>query len=229
MKFFNLLAYTALIALISSHNAEAQTVAPPTSTPPTTDPNTVSESDLPPFTYSLTQKSPGECSVLCAQNTDYCTTNCGGKDKALMNFCNATTMAWGCGCSDKVPDYKAYQWPINFADCQGKGQACQSACAPANNTCINNCRSYYTNRCGTPNQPPSYYNTNDVNAVPSYGPPQNNTNNNTLGGSANGPTNSTGTNSTGSVKSDASSLSLSFSIGSAISALAIVAAGMTML
>ncbi|CAG8781963.1 3948_t:CDS:2, partial [Racocetra persica] len=137
---------------------------PPSSTNPPP-----SLSDLPVFNYSLTQKTPEERAALCAQNKNYCTTNC--NNKAPMNFCNNQTMGWGCGCSDKVPDFQAYQWPINYADCIGKGEACKQSCGQTNFTCIQACSAYYSNRCGSPSQPPAYYNTTDENTPPSYAPP----------------------------------------------------------
>ncbi|CAG8509014.1 4616_t:CDS:2 [Scutellospora calospora] len=226
MKFINLFAYTALVALISFHSAEAQTPTTPTPTSPASPaspPYSCPTADLPTFSYNLCNETGPDRTALCSRNMGYCTNNCAGS-----NFCNNETMAWGCGCSNKVPDFNAYQWPINYADCQGRGQACMKACK-SEAKCIQACSTCYSNVCGTPNQPPAYYQTDDVSQTPSYGPP---TNTSTGSGSGSGSPNASGTSSasgTNSAKSGASSLSITFSIGSAISALAVVAAGMMML
>ncbi|KAF0546694.1 hypothetical protein F8M41_001014 [Gigaspora margarita] len=240
MKFLNLFAYTVLIAFISSHSAEAQSAAAAPS--PTSAANTASSTDLPTFNYSLTQETPANREQLCASNKAYCSTNCGDANPP-MNFCNNETMGWGCGCSNKVPDFQGYQWPINYADCVNRGQACKAVCqsdaTPADKKipCNQACSAAYSDKCGSPSQPACYYNTSDINTPPTYTAPLDNSKNSTSGGSATGSNNSNNNNnnnnpSTGSgasAKSDASSLSIAFSISSAISALTIVAAGMMML
>ncbi|CAG8715814.1 9917_t:CDS:2 [Gigaspora margarita] len=202
MKFLNLFAYTVLIAFISSHSAEAQSAAAAPS--PTSAANTASSTDLPTFNYSLTQETPANREQLCASNKAYCSTNCGDAN----NFCNNETMGWGCGCSNKVPDFQGYQWPINYADCVNRGQACKAVCqsdaTPADKKipCNQACSAAYSDKCGSPSQPACYYNTSDINTPPTYTAPLDNSKNSTSG---------------------------AFSISSAISALTIVAAGMMML
>ncbi|RIB10415.1 hypothetical protein C2G38_2043507 [Gigaspora rosea] len=197
MKFLNLFAYTAIIAFISSHSAEAQSAAAAPS--PSSAANTASSTDLPTFNYTLTQESPANREQLCASNKAYCSTNCGVAD-ACKTACQ----------SDAVP-----------AD---KKIPCNQACSAA-----------YSDKCGTPSQPACYYNTSDINTTPTYTAPLDDSKNSTSGGSATGSNNSNNNNNNPSAnsgtaaKSDASSLSIAFSISSAISALTIVAAGMMML
>src|SRR6266498_1072377 len=89
-------------------------------------------------------------------------------------------MGWGCGCIDQIPDYVGYEWPINFAHCMGSGEACKDACGgtkvPVENKpkCNEACIETYSQTCGTPKQPPAYYNVSDVASVPTYAPPDEN-------------------------------------------------------
>lgn len=192
------------------------------------------QAQLPTFTYNLTAESADERRSICAQNLAYCTSNCGGIDQSPMNFCNITTMAWGCGCKAKIPDYEGYEWPVNSAHCRKSGEACKTACK-IDNTCIAACNDAWLSKCGTPQQPIAYYKTDDPNTVPSYTTPSTkNSSTNASGGSGkNGTSSGTGGNSTGNSTGKASSaaaqLGVAYSLGSAISALAIVAAGMMML
>ncbi|CAG8584562.1 9038_t:CDS:2, partial [Dentiscutata erythropus] len=140
------------------------------------------------------------------------------------------------GCATKVPDFQGYQWPINYQDCVNRGQTCQTACQSSTvsvdkkGPCNQACSASYSNLCGTANQPAAYYNTSDVDAIPSYGPPTNNNTNSGNNGPSGSPTGSSNSSASDTpAKSDASSLSIAFSISSAISALVIVAVGMTML
>jgi len=199
-------AFAAVVAFVS-FGAEAQT--------------TTSSASLPAFTFNLVSEPIADRENLCSQNMGYCINNCGGTSKAPKNFCNATTMGWGCGCVDKVPDYQAYQWPINYANCVGCGQACQSACQ-GNNSCIASCSSAYNAVCGTPNQPPAYYEVSDPSITPSYGPPNNST---ATTGSATVSSTSSPDNSTTTTKSNDANV-LSYSM---LYLLVIVAGGMMML
>ncbi|CAG8485873.1 13628_t:CDS:2 [Acaulospora morrowiae] len=206
MRFLTILVFTATIALASfGANAQTTTTGAPTA--------------LPSFTYSLTEQSAAERQDLCNRNMGYCMNNCGGPDKAPKNFCNVTTMGWGCGCKDKIPDYQAYQWPINYANC-----ACQSACK-GDQSCIVACTKAYSSVCGTSDQPPAYYQVDDPSITPSYGPSKSGSSNAATSGSV-GSTNPTSTpSSTNSTASDGTNVS-PYSI---IYPLAIVAAGMMML
>jgi len=190
------------------------------------------EAQLPQFNFTLTSKSADERRNICAQNMAYCTTDCGGIDQAPMNFCNITTMAWGCGCKSKIPDYEGYEWPVNSAHCRGSGEACKAACK--DNTCIEACNNAWAAKCGTPQQPPAYYKTEDPSQIPTYNtPPKANTtsSNGSSSNSSDGKGgNSTGGNGTAKGTSGAASqFGAAYSLGSAISALAVVAVGMMML
>ncbi|CAI2171442.1 2950_t:CDS:10 [Funneliformis geosporum] len=211
MRTFSVI-YTAfvVIALTSLPSIKAQTNNP----------------DLPAFQYNLTEKPEGERAQLCDSNKGFCQTNCGGPEKAPMNFCNSTTMGWGCGCLDKVPDYLGYQWPINHAHCIGTGEACKNACegpkVPVENKpkCNIACVESYSQVCGTPKQPPAYYNVADVNTVPTYAPPVEGANS-TDGKAANGKNGNGGdskNDGSGTNKNDASSIN---GVGNAAIALAI--------
>ncbi|CAG8519611.1 7559_t:CDS:2 [Paraglomus occultum] len=161
---------------------------------------------LPTFTYNLTEKSLGDRTSICQLNMGFCSENCGGPDKAPKNFCNVTTMGWGCGCSTKVPDFEGYQWPINQQDCIGRGEACKKACDAADSACLND----------------SYYNVDNVTDIPTYGPPSNSSSNSTGSGSS-------GNSTTGGSSKPSSSTNLVYSIGSTLSALVVVAVGLMIL
>jgi len=89
-------------------------------------------------------------------------------------------MGWGCGCKEKIPDYLGFQWPINFAHCIGSGEACKDACQSTKvpdkdkPKCNGACFEVYSQTCGTPKQPPAYYNVSDIATVPTYAPPDEN-------------------------------------------------------
>jgi len=178
------------------------------------------EAALPKFTYNLTAKPIGDRIGICNLNKGFCDTNCGGPSKAPKNFCNETTMGWGCGCSNKLPDLNGWLWPVNQQHCVGTGEACKAAC---NNdqTCLSDCILTYSSKCGTENQPPAYYNVEDVNQVPTYGPPSAS---NSSSNSSN-PSGSNGT-TTGGGSSASSSIRLDYTLGTFLSTLAIVAGGM---
>jgi hypothetical protein len=147
-----------------------------------------------------------------------------------MNFCNSTTMAWGCGCIDKVPNFQGYEWPINFAHCQGSNAACQAACGAGNNACAAACLKTWGSTCGTASQPAAYYRTEDIAQVPTYtGPAAASGSANSTAPSTSAKPNTTTTTATATNKANSANSGLAFSFGSAISALAVVAAGMMML
>lgn len=145
-------------------------------------------------------------------------------------------MGWGCGCSDKIPDLSAYQWPINREHCIGSGEACKTACQDPKvpnekkPECNLACIETFTQKCGTPAQPLAYYNVPDSETVPTYAPPKSSTTD-----SANNSTSTSGTNgsqSTNNAASDSKKQSSASSInhlGNAAVAMVIVASGMSLL
>ncbi|GBB94169.1 hypothetical protein RclHR1_02300010 [Rhizophagus clarus] len=231
MKLFAAV-YIVIAALTAFSNAQAQNT---TTTTTTADPN------LPAFQFLLTQESEPQREQLCLLNMGFCETNCGGPNKAPMNFCNSTTMGWGCGCIDKVPDLLGYEWPINREHCIGSGQACTAACQDPKvpneqkQSCNEACSSTYTQKCGTPAQPPAYYNVPDIATIPTYAPPNltNNVNNSTsTNGTTTNGTTTNGTQSTNNTASEGKKQSSASSInhfGNAAAALIIVASGMSLL
>jgi len=176
---------------------------------------------LPTFTYNLTEKSIGDRTQICQLNMGFCSDNCKGPNKAPKNFCNATTMGWGCGCDNKVPDLQGWQWPINQQDCIGRGEACKKACTPADQACFTDCTTTYSAKCGTDQEPPAYYNVDNVNDVPTYGPPSASSNSSSNGTAAGNSTTDGGSKSS-------SSTNFAYSLGSILSAL-VVAGGMMIL
>ncbi|RIA95847.1 hypothetical protein C1645_756504 [Glomus cerebriforme] len=222
MKTF-IIIFTAIITLAAFSNVQAQ--------------STAKNPDLPDFQYLLTSKPDAERQQLCDLNEGFCQTNCGGPEKAPMNFCNSTTMGWGCGCIDKVPDLLGYQWPINREHCIGSGEACKAACqdpkvpneqkANCNNACVET----YTQKCGTPDQPPAYYAVSDPSIVPTYAPPVNTTSSSTNSTSSTSNTNGSSSepsNNASENKKQSSASSL-YHLGNAAAALVIVASGMSLL
>ncbi|CAG8512404.1 6008_t:CDS:2 [Ambispora gerdemannii] len=188
------------------------------------------QAQLPTFTYNLNTKPLAEKQNLCEQNKGYCITNCGGINQAPKNFCNATTMGWGCGCLEKIPDYQAYEWPINYQDCLGHGEACKTACqsdqvpADQKGSCNTACVSSISSKCGTKDQPPAYYNVNDMLETPTYGPKTNSNNSTSKNGT------SSSNNGTGSSNSAVPiGMTLYSSLGSAVSAFIVVVGGMMLL
>nr|CAG8595878.1 542_t:CDS:2 [Entrophospora candida] len=136
--------------------------------------DTTNDPDLPSFTFLLTSLPGPERISICGQNKGLCASNCGGVNQDPKNFCNETTMGWGCGCLTKIPDLQPYQWSINYAHCINSGEKCKQACQSNNYTedkksnCTIKCINVYTNTCGTPNQPPAYYMVNDIAQIPTY-------------------------------------------------------------
>jgi hypothetical protein len=219
MKFTAVVACS--LALVAAQNVAAQAAAP-TSTPAPPAPS----ADLPSFTFVLTSLPVGERDNLCAQNKGFCITSCGA-EKPPMNFCNSTTMGWGCGCINKVPDYLGYQWPINYAHCTGSQAACQKACTAGNNACFAACAKTWGG-CGSPSQPPAYYQVSDIAQIPTYAPPTAASNGTSSNGTSTAPAGSSSTSKPAGTSSSANS-GLSFNLVSTLSALTIVAAGMMML
>jgi len=181
---------------------------------------------LPTFTYNLTEKSLGDRTQICQLNMGFCSENCGGPTQAPKNFCNVTTMGWGCGCSSKIPDFQGWQWPINQQDCIGRGEACKAACSAADQSCLSDCILTYSSKCGTDQQPPAYYNVDNVDDVPTYGPPAPSSNSSS-NGTATGSSGNSST--TGGGSKSSSSTNFAYSIGSMLSALVVVAGGLMML
>ncbi|CAO3648319.1 unnamed protein product [Mucor hiemalis] len=128
---------------------------------------------LPTVQWDILRMEPNARENLCQRQTAYCANNCGGPSEAPKNFCNSTSMAWGCGCKNKNPDFTPFLWPVVQAECSGKLQECQILCnteTNRSNTCATTCNAYY--QCGTDKAPPSYLQTENPTDTPSYdGPP----------------------------------------------------------
>ncbi|KAJ1830550.1 hypothetical protein LPJ63_004856 [Coemansia sp. RSA 2711] len=119
--------------------------------------------------WKITSLSSGDRSNLCDRQIQTCQNNCGGPDEAPMAFCNSTTMAWGCGCKAKTPDFETWNWPVPAADCSGSNQVCQANCNAASgdrNKCFSNCSD--THKCNTEDAPVSYTTSKDVSTLPQY-------------------------------------------------------------
>ncbi|KAJ2730786.1 hypothetical protein H4R23_003233, partial [Coemansia sp. Cherry 401B] len=119
--------------------------------------------------WKITSLSSGNRSNLCDRQIQTCQNNCGGPDEAPMAFCNSTTMAWGCGCKAKTPDFETWNWPVPAADCSGSNQVCQANCNAASgdrNKCFSNCSD--THKCNTEDAPVSYTTSKDVSTLPQY-------------------------------------------------------------
>ncbi|KAG9284961.1 hypothetical protein G9A89_009771 [Geosiphon pyriformis] len=228
---FALFCFSILLSLVVE--SQAQNTSKNVTIPSPQKPSAPTSYELPDFSYNLAQKSAGERINICDTNKGYCITTCGGTgDK---NFCNPDTMGWGCGCLDHVPNFQGYEWPINYADCIGRGQACNVFCqtdkvANADKLpCNVACMSTYLSKCGGPDQPAANYVVDDLSSIPTYDPPfsKNNKTNSTL--NANNDTDNQNTqNGTNSdkKKNNAVSLSVEYYMGSIFSALAVVVFGM---
>ncbi|KAI8384412.1 uncharacterized protein BYT42DRAFT_562473 [Radiomyces spectabilis] len=153
MKYIYLLCMAAL--LVNAQEA-------PVTTAPRDKP-----ANLPNVDWDILRMDAANRENLCQRQIAYCANNCGGPNEAPKNFCNSTSMAWGCGCKRKVPDFTPYLWPIVQGECSGKYQACQTACITAKDAkCATACNDYY--QCGSPNAPPSYLQTEYPTDTPSY-------------------------------------------------------------
>ncbi|CAG8547026.1 14016_t:CDS:2 [Acaulospora colombiana] len=158
MRFFTTLAFIAAVAFVAL-GVEAQSSTP------------TSSAALPSFTYNLVNEPLGDRQNLCNQNIAYCQNNCGGINEAPKNFCNVTTMGWGC--------------------------------------------------CGTPKQPPAYYEVDDASTTPTYGPASNSSSSTSTVGSTSSSSTSSPNNNSTTTQSSANALSYSM-----IYLLIVVAAGM---
>ncbi|KAI9593122.1 hypothetical protein BDF19DRAFT_449552 [Syncephalis fuscata] len=117
--------------------------------------------------WQITSLPIGEREGICSQNTAYCLNNC--NNKAPMNFCNAKTMGWNCGCAEKTPDLAEASWPIVRAECRGRATDCQSTCQkdPAKMTdCYAKCADTY--QCDAGKMPASNLRVKDVSTAPDY-------------------------------------------------------------
>ncbi|KAI8144518.1 hypothetical protein BJV82DRAFT_607596 [Fennellomyces sp. T-0311] len=128
---------------------------------------------LPIGTWSILQLNESSRAAVCKQQNDFCASECGGPAMTSLNFCNQTTMAWGCNCRNKVPDCPPYQWPVTLAECQGREQKCESGCTdhPTESLCVEGCTKYF--RCNRPGGPQSRLQTNHPDATPIYDAPPN--------------------------------------------------------
>ncbi|KAJ2842721.1 hypothetical protein IWW36_005804 [Coemansia brasiliensis] len=119
--------------------------------------------------WKITDLGSGERANLCDRQIQTCQNNCGGPKEALMAFCNTTTMAWGCGCRTKTPDFETWNWPVPAADCRGSNQVCQENCNSQSgdrSACFENCAA--THKCNTEDAPVSYTTSADVQTPPQY-------------------------------------------------------------
>ncbi|KAJ1864241.1 hypothetical protein LPJ57_006187 [Coemansia sp. RSA 486] len=120
-------------------------------------------------TWKITNLDKGARENLCALQVSTCQNNCGGPDQAPMAFCNTTTMAWGCGCLKKTPDFETWNWPIPAADCSGSNKVCTSNCNGGSgdrSSCFTSCQD--THKCNTEDAPVSYTETSDPDTAPKY-------------------------------------------------------------
>lgn len=192
---------------------------------PTAEPSDIA--NLPKFTYNLVNETKTTRDNIRLQNMNYCLTTCGGASNALKNFLNVTTMGWGCGCGSKTPDFKFYEWPINTEDCRNRGLACTAACQTdtipfeKKSGCNTACNIVYNMQCGTANQVYYRYDVENESDIPSYSSENDPGNPSASSSSATSSPTETG------VGTDSpSGASIQNPIIWAISALAIVAAGM---
>ncbi|KAJ1994414.1 hypothetical protein GGI25_004427 [Coemansia spiralis] len=119
--------------------------------------------------WKITGIDSGERANLCARQIQACENSCGGPDQALMKFCNATTLGWGCGCKNFVPPFDTWNWPVPSRDCSGSLDACNANCNSETNNrnaCFVSCSK--THKCNTEDAPISYTNTTDVSVTPIY-------------------------------------------------------------
>ncbi|KAI8993665.1 hypothetical protein BDB01DRAFT_337799 [Pilobolus umbonatus] len=128
---------------------------------------------LPDIDWTILNLDPSARENLCERQKSYCSSSCGGPQEAMKNFCNITTMGWGCDCASKKSNPLNFLWPIVHAECSGKAQACQMMCYQDKinpSACATLCNSYYL--CGTDNAPPSYLETILPTDLPSYKGPK---------------------------------------------------------
>ncbi|KAI9473213.1 hypothetical protein BX667DRAFT_499624 [Coemansia mojavensis] len=119
--------------------------------------------------WKITNLSSGERANLCDRQIQTCQNNCGGPKEAPKAFCNTTTMAWGCGCRSKTPDFETWNWPVPAADCSGSNQVCQDNCNSQSgdrSKCFANCAA--THKCNTEDAPVSYTTSSKQDELPQY-------------------------------------------------------------
>ncbi|KAI8364673.1 uncharacterized protein BYT42DRAFT_165230 [Radiomyces spectabilis] len=126
---------------------------------------------LPVRFWSILELDETRRSKICNQQIAFCTEECGGPNSTTSNFCNTTTMAWGCSCQNKVPDCPPYQWPVTVAECNGRDEACQQGCnyGVTKDLCIKGCHRYF--KCNQPGSTPSYLQTSRPDQIPVYNSP----------------------------------------------------------
>ncbi|KAJ2019537.1 hypothetical protein IWW57_005095 [Coemansia sp. S610] len=118
--------------------------------------------------WKITSLDKGTRENTCSRQVQACQNNCGGPTLAPMAFCNATTMAWGCGCKNNTPNMEVWNWPVPAADCSGSLNVCKNNCSTKNNTseCFINCTK--THMCNTEDAPVSYTSSSDIAVEPKY-------------------------------------------------------------
>ncbi|KAK0528959.1 hypothetical protein OC834_003866 [Tilletia horrida] len=146
----------ALLALASSSAAQAP-------------------SGVPSFTWNLLNVSDVQRGVLCSQQMKFCAQSGCEDPKAniTINWCNNQTMGARCACNSGATVLDQYNWPLELADCQGRGSACKAACflpqySASLQACQAACDKAYTSTCGTANQVAADYSIMKEGDKPSY-------------------------------------------------------------
>ncbi|RKP12404.1 hypothetical protein BJ684DRAFT_21054 [Piptocephalis cylindrospora] len=168
--------------------------------------------------WQITSRDNATRQGVCSDQIQRCMIDCGGSANSPKNFCNPTTMGWGCGCGNATPKTPKYLWPVTLSECNGKLEDCINNVCPKTKTgadvitCQTSCRSTYG--CNEGKAPATHLEVNDVNEVPDY--------NGTKGDANKG-------NGNGSNTSPADNLASTFSWPAVASGLSAVAAGMLLL
>ncbi|KAE8216032.1 hypothetical protein CF319_g3185 [Tilletia indica] len=134
-----------------------------------------SSSALPNFSWNLLNVTDIQRNILCAQQTKFCTSS-GCQDNTAnitINFCNNQTLASRCACNTGATVMKQSDWPLELADCQGRGSACKATCFQSQYSgnllaCQQACQKTYTDTCATDNQVAADYSVMKQGDKPSY-------------------------------------------------------------
>ncbi|CAD6889008.1 unnamed protein product [Tilletia controversa] len=137
--------------------------------------NAQDSSALPSFSWNLMNTTQTQRDILCVQQKKYCSMS-GCEDNSAnitLNFCNAQTLGARCACNAGATEMKQSDWPIELADCQGRGLACKATCFQAQyssnlQTCQQACDKTYTSTCATDSQFAADYSVMKENDKPSY-------------------------------------------------------------
>lgn len=126
---------------------------------------------IPIGTWKITDLGTDERKLLCQQQQEFCTTECGGDRLVKKNFCNLGTMGWICKCQNHVPDNPPYQWPVALAECHGRENSCIKGCTygATKEICIKACNKYF--KCNQAGSPLSGLRIEREDQIPSYSLP----------------------------------------------------------